>query len=76
MSAAWAGGEDGNVVTRKFLEVAKKKLVEGGVIYLLLIGDNLGLVKEFESVYGLKHELLMSRNVPGENQFVFKLTKL
>ena len=51
IEASWAGGEDGIEVLMAFLPQVKELLSKKGAFYLLLIEENLRIVKALENDY-------------------------
>ena len=71
IALAYAGGIDGNDITRKMLKSAENYLSDKGFFYLLLIEDNkpYQLLKEFK----FKYELLSKEKFTNEIIYIFKL---
>ena len=65
IDASYAGGIKGNEFTDKFLELVPQLMAPGGVVYMLVIGEN-------EMDFGDRAELVLKRKVPGELEFVYK----
>ena len=64
IAASWAGGEDGIEVLMSFLPQVKELLSPSGAFYLLLIEENLKIVRFLETTY--KVTFLVKRECPGE----------
>lgn len=76
VSASWAGGVKGREVTDRLLHMMPKKLADHGVLYLLLIEDNIPVeVVEIMAIYGFKSETVLRRRVRNEQQLVLKFYK-
>lgn len=76
ISASWAGGVKGREVTDRLLHMIPKKLADHGVLYLLLIEDNIPVeVTQIMSMYGFKSETVLRRRVRNEQQLVLKFYK-
>ena len=60
-----------------FLPQARDRLSETGVIYLLLIDQNVPLLPMLKERFGFTsgYEVLLKREVTGERQFVIKLSR-
>lgn len=73
ITASWAGGVKGREVTERFLNMVSKKLADSGVLYLLLIEENIPKeVVEIMSQYGFQSETVITRKVRNESQLVLK----
>lgn len=76
IEASWAGGIKGREVTDKLLDLIPKILTDEGILYLLLIEENIPEeVKQIMLYKGYKSELIIKRRVKNENQLVFKFYK-
>lgn len=76
ISASWAGGVKGREVTDRLLHMIPKKIADHGVLYLLLIDENIPEeVEELMYNYGFKSETVLRRQVRNEQQLVLKFYK-
>lgn len=74
--ASWAGGVKGREVTDRLLHMIPKKLADHGILYLLLIEDNIPVeVIQIMTMYGFKSETVLRRQVRNEQQLVLKFYK-
>lgn len=73
IEASWAGGEDGLEVLNDFLPQVNDLLSETGAFYLLLIEENLRVVRTLEEDF--KVTFLVKRECPGERQMVLRIEK-
>ena len=75
IEAAWAGGRFGIQVLEEFLPQAKQRLTPLGVIYLLLIDQNMPLVPMLTERFGFTSaDVIVKREVTDERQFVIRLS--
>lgn len=74
LAAAWAGGVKGIEVLLRFIPEISTKLEPDGVLYLLLIDDNIPILNTIDE-HNLKWTVLLKREVIGERQFVVRVTK-
>eukprot|EP00347_Sterkiella_histriomuscorum_P004520 403360150 len=73
IEASWAGGEDGIEVLMKFIPQSYELISENGAFYLLLIEENLRILKKIGKYFDI--EYLVKRECPGERQIILRLTK-
>ncbi|CDW89788.1 hemk methyltransferase family member 2-like [Stylonychia lemnae] len=73
IEASWAGGKDGIQVLMAFIPKAYEFLSEKGVFYLLLIEENLKILKRLGKLFDIVY--LVKRECPGERQVILRLTK-
>lgn len=77
ISAAWAGGKDGRVVIDRFLAVVGNFLSPSGLMYMIIVQDNLPdqLIEELGSKYGLKGSIVLSRRADEELIHVLRVSR-
>jgi release factor glutamine methyltransferase len=77
ISAAWAGGKHGRVVIDRFLAVVGDFLSPGGLIYMIIVQDNLPnqLMEELISKYRLKSSIVLSRRADEELIHVLRISR-
>ena len=73
IAATWAGGEFGIQVLLKFLPQAFEYLSDHGVMYILLIDENIPALTDLEDKFNWS--VVVKKTTMGERQFVIRVTK-
>jgi release factor glutamine methyltransferase len=77
ISAAWAGGKNGRVVIDRFLASVDEYLSPSGLIYMIIVQDNMPdqLMKELGVTHGLEAQIVLSRRADEELIHVLRLRR-
>ena len=72
IEATWAGGKDGVVVLRQFLAQLPQYMQKTGLVYILLISENLPILNELDAS-PFNWTTIVKKTIHGERQFVVRL---